>query len=97
MAKNYEDIVWSLQSEQDLDSILEYYLEISPDKAYHKILNIINSFEKIIFTGQWQVDEYDSSCRRAIVEKKFKVVYKVESKKIIVTRVYPTQKNLEII
>lgn len=71
MAKNYNTILWSKQSENDLDDILEYYLETSPEKAYLHINNIINSVEQIVFSEQWQVDEYDTSFRRIIVNKKF--------------------------
>lgn len=92
-SKDYDHIVWSSQSEKDLDDILEYFLEFSPEKAHQHILNIIDGAEEIIFTGQWQVDEYDPSCRRAIIERKFRVLYKVIDKTILVTRVYPTQKD----
>lgn len=72
--KDYDIIVWSPQSEEDLDSILEYYLEVTPEKAHQHIINILDSIEKIIFSNQWQVDEYDSTCRRAIIARKFRVL-----------------------
>lgn len=93
MAKNYNTILWSKQSENDLDDILEYYLETSPEKAYLHINNIINSVEQIVFSEQWQVDEYDTSFRRIIVNKKFKVYYTIDDSNILITRVYPTQKK----
>ncbi|MEM6719559.1 MAG: type II toxin-antitoxin system RelE/ParE family toxin [Bacteroidota bacterium] len=93
MTKNYEQIVWSTQSEVDLDNILEYYLEVSPDKAYSHINDIIDAVEQTVFSKQWQIDEFDPSSRRIIVKKKFRVYYKVEGKTVRVTRIYPTQKN----
>lgn len=71
MAKNYDQIVWSTQSEVDLDDILEYYLKASPEKAYVHINDIIDAVEQTVFSEQWQVDEYDSSCRRIIVKRKY--------------------------
>lgn len=51
MAKNYNTILWSKQSENDLDDILEYYIETSPEKAYLHINNIINSVEQIVLAN----------------------------------------------
>ncbi|MGB0881186.1 MAG: type II toxin-antitoxin system RelE/ParE family toxin [Polaribacter sp.] len=73
--------------------ILEYYLEFSPEKAYIHVNDIIDAVEQTVFSEQWQTDEYDPSCRRVIVKKKYRVYYKVEDKIVRVTRVYPTQKN----
>ncbi|WP_299676369.1 type II toxin-antitoxin system RelE/ParE family toxin [uncultured Dokdonia sp.] len=95
MAKNYDQIIWSTQSEVDLDDILEYYLEVSPEKAYIHINDIIDAVEQTVFSEQWQIDEYDPSCRRVIVKRKYRVYYKVEDTTVRVTRVYPTQKNPE--
>ena len=93
MAKNYDQIIWSTQSEVDLDDILEYYLEASPEKAYIHINDIIDAVEQTVFSEQWQVDEYDPSCRRVIVKRKYRVYYQIEDKIVRVTRVYPTKKN----
>jgi len=93
MAKNYERIIWSTQSEIDLDSILKHYLEFSSEKAYDYINDIIDAVEQTVFSEQWQVDEYDPSCRRIIVNKKHRIYYKVEDKTVWVTRVYPVQRD----
>jgi plasmid stabilization system protein ParE len=93
MALDFDRIVWSTQSELDLDAILDYYLKVSPDKAHSYILHILDETEKIVFSEQWQMDEFDPSCRRAFIDGKFRVLYKVIEKTVLVTRVYPTQKN----
>lgn len=95
MAKNYARIIWSSQAEKDLDSILKHLLEFSSEKAYHQVNAIIDAVEQTVFTEQWQVDEYDPSCRRIIVKKRFRVYYKVVDEMVWVTRVYPTRKNPE--
>jgi len=49
MEKSLHSIVWSLQSERDLDDILEYYLKTSPETAYQRILEILSSTENLVF------------------------------------------------
>jgi len=93
MEKNYQSIVWSPQSERDLDDILEYYLKTSPETAYQRILEILSSTENLVFSEQWQIDEYDPSCRRIIAVKKFRVLYRIVNNTILITRVYPTKKD----
>ena len=88
-------IHWSAEAEMDLDEIFEFYLENSPNSASKKIICIISETEKIVFSKQWQVDEFDPSCRRIIVKGKFRVVYKIIDDLILVTAVYPTKKNPE--
>lgn len=93
MGINFNEIVWSSQAELDLDSILEYYLEASPEYAHKHIIDIIESSEKIIFSEQWQIDEYDPNSRRAIINRRFRVLYRVIESTVLITRVYPTQKD----
>ena len=86
-------IVWSKEAQNDLNDIEDYYSKTSPDKAIKNILHIILEVEKIVFLEQWQIDEFDVSCRRMIVDRKFRVLYKIIDQIILITAVYPTQKN----
>lgn len=95
MNDSFNDIVWSKQAEYDLDDIEDYYIKFVPEKSSEKIITIILEVEKTVFAKQWQVDEYDSSCRRIIINKKFRVLYKIIDETILITRIYPTQKNPE--
>jgi addiction module RelE/StbE family toxin len=95
MNDNFNDIVWSKQAEYDLDDIEDYYIKFVPEKSSEKIITIILEVEKIVFAKQWQVDEYDPSCRRIIINKKFRVLYKIIDETILITRIYATQKNPE--
>lgn len=61
MNKNFDTIIWSSDSENDLDDIEEYYIRVSPEKSTQKIIDIILKVEETIFSEQWQVDEFDSS------------------------------------
>ena len=91
----FNDIIWSLDAEKDLDDIEEYYAEVSPEKSTERIVELILNVEETIFSKQWQVDEYDPSCRRMIINRKFRVLYKNINDIILITRVYPTKKDPE--
>lgn len=93
MNDRFDEIVWSPKSEQDLDDILKYYRELNEETANAIVVSIILKTEEMVFSKQYQVDEFDSSCRRFFVEKKFRVLYKIIDRVILVTRVYPTRKN----
>jgi plasmid stabilization system protein ParE len=94
MEDSYDQVVWSPQSELDLDAILDFYIENKAENPHQHIIDILDATESLIFTGQWQVDEYDPSCRRIIVKRKFRVLYKVIDRTILITRVYSTKKDL---
>ena len=93
MDDTVKNIHWSEEATNDLDEIYKFYMERSPEKASQNLLNLISETEEIIFTKQWQVDEFDSSSRRIIVKRKFRVVYHIIAKNIVITAVYPTKKN----
>lgn len=97
MDDRFDEVVWSPKSQQDLDNILEYYQEFNEEIANSKVVNIIMKTEEMVFSRQYQIDEFDSSCRRLFVEKKFRILYKVIDRVILITRVYPTRKNPEAI
>ncbi len=95
MDDKVKGIHWSSEAERDLDDIFEFYCENSPNTASRNIVNIISETEKMVFTKQWQVDEFDPNCRRVVVKDKFRVVYKIINDFILITAVYPTKKNPE--
>jgi addiction module RelE/StbE family toxin len=90
-----KSIHWSFEADADLSEIFEYYLEHAPENASQNILDLISETEKIVFTKQWQIDEFDSTCRRIIIKRKFRVVYKIIDDVTLITAVYPTKKNPE--
>ena len=95
MDDRFDEVVWSPKSQQDLDNILEYYQEFNKDTANSKVVNIITKTEEMVFSKQYQIDEFDSTCRRLFVEKKFRVLYKLIDGVVLITRVYPTRKDPE--
>ncbi|MEM0517514.1 type II toxin-antitoxin system RelE/ParE family toxin [Aequorivita flava] len=95
MDDKVKGIHWSPEAERDLEEIFEFYFKNPPNSASKNIVSIITETEKMVFTKQWQVDEFDPTCRRVIVKGKFRVVYKIINEFILVTAVYPTKKNPE--
>lgn len=91
----FKEIVWSLDAENDLDGIEEYYAIVSPEKSFENIVQIILEVEETVYSKQWQIDEYDPSSRRMIINRKFRVLYKNIDDLILITRVYPTKKDPE--
>ena len=71
MDERVKSIHWSFEAGSDLDEIFDFYMEHSPENAAENILSLISETEEVIFTKQWQVDEFDPTCRRIIVKRKF--------------------------
>ncbi len=93
MKKYFDEVVWSQESDEDLDYIHKHYLNHSPETAQNRIINIILEAEKIVFLEQYQIDEYNPEFRRYFVDnKKFRLLYKVIDNKILIVRIYPNSK-----
>lgn len=86
------DIFWSLDAELDLDNIFEYYFEKSPLAAHRIINDIIDSAESLIFSGQFQLDEYKTGCRRIVI-RHYKVLYTVDDEVAYIVRVFDSRRN----
>ncbi len=91
--RKFENIAWSRQSATDLEDILEHYLIFAPGVAHKRVQQIIDAVDELLYSEQWQTDEIDPACRRIIVEGKFKVLYTLVDRTILITRVYPTKKR----
>jgi plasmid stabilization system protein ParE len=94
MAKDFVRVVWSKQAEHDIDSIYLHYLTHSPETALKRILEIIQATDQLIFANQWKIDEFDPSCRRIIVKKNYRILYKKIQNDILITRIYPNKTNI---
>ncbi len=86
-------VSWSKDSERDLEQIYEHYLEHAPETADKRINSIIDAVGELVFTEQWQVDEYDPDSRRIIVDKRFRVLYRIIKDSILIVRVHPSKKD----
>ncbi|MGO3182766.1 MAG: type II toxin-antitoxin system RelE/ParE family toxin [Aequorivita sp.] len=95
MGDRVKNIHWSDEARSDLDEIYNFYLEYSPHRASQNLMDLISETEEIVFTKQWQIDEFDPTVRRIIVKRKFRVVYKVIDELILIAAVYLTKMNPE--
>lgn len=68
MSDKITAIIWSHESEDDLDEIFKHYLQYNHDKAAVIILNIIKKTEQLIFKKQYQVAEFDASCKKLFID-----------------------------
>jgi len=41
MDSRFAEIIWSKESEEDLDTILEHYLKYAPETAHKRIIRIL--------------------------------------------------------
>jgi len=75
-------IFWSLTAIDDLKTIL----------SKKTLLEITNSPKTIVFSEQFQIDEYRLDCRRIII-KNYKILYQHQDNAIYIVRVFNTFQN----
>tara|TARA_R110002050_G_scaffold107485_2_gene217931 strand:+ start:4882 stop:5109 length:228 start_codon:yes stop_codon:yes gene_type:complete len=68
-------------------------LEFAPKAADKRIDNILNAVDELVFTEQWQLDEYDKKSRRIIVNKRFRVLYRKIPEGILIVRIHPAKND----
>ena len=88
------NVIWTFETEKDLDEIYEFYLQVSDKIALKIISEIILETDKIIFLEEFQVDEINSKYRRIIV-RHFKILYRVVSNEIVIFAVFDSRQNPE--
>ena len=89
-------IVWTKESELDIDNIYEYYADISINLAIKIISEIVSETEKLIFTEQYQVDDINPNFRRIVVSN-YKVLYEVNENEIIIYAVFDSRRDSKIL
>jgi len=85
-------ILWTHEAEIDIDEIYEYYFEKSPLAASRIINDIITSAESLVFSDQYQIEDYKTNCRRIII-RNYKVLYTYHDEFIYILRVFDTRQN----
>ena len=59
---NKLSVFWTHEAENDLDLIYDYYFEKSPIVALRLLNEIITSAESLVFSNQYQIENYKSDC-----------------------------------
>jgi len=89
---NKLSVFWTQEAENDLDLIYDYYFEKSPIVALRLINEIITSTESLVFSNQYQFENYKPDCRRIVI-KNYKVLYTVEVDSIYILRVFDSRRS----
>jgi mRNA-degrading endonuclease RelE of RelBE toxin-antitoxin system len=81
---NYK-IIWSSIAIQDLKNIKN-------NISKNRLIEIVNSPKKIIFSEQYQIDEYREDCRRILVGN-YKILYQSKDNRIDIIRIFNSKHN----
>ncbi len=84
------NVIWTFETEKDLDEIYEFYLQVSDKIALKIISEIILETDKIVFLEEFQVDEINSNYRRIVV-RHFKILYRVVTNEIVIFGVFDSR------
>ncbi len=87
-------IIWSNTAKSDLKEIYTFIKMKSPQGAKNVINDITKSTEHLLFSKQYQIEEYQPKCRRIIV-RNYKILYEINKikKEINIVRVFDTRQN----
>ncbi len=88
------EIIWTTQSEFDIDDVYQFYFKISQELAIKIISEIILETENLVFAEQFQVDDINPNYRR-IIANNYKVLYKIIENKIVIYGVFDCRMNPE--
>src|SRR5690606_15216766 len=81
-------------AENDIKDIFKIIQFNSPQGAINVIQDSVLSLEKLVFSEQYQIEEFKPDCRRIIV-RNYKILYKINSSKkpINIVRVFDSRQN----
>lgn len=89
---NNFNILWTKESEKDIDAIYDFYFEKSPKYALEIIAEIIFETEKLVFSEQYQLDDINPNYRRIIVGH-YKILYRICENLIVIFSVFDCRSN----
>jgi plasmid stabilization system protein ParE len=87
------DVFWTTSAKEDLKDI--YYSlkgKISLESAQKIRDELFDSPNRIIFSEQFQLDEYRIDCRRIVV-RNYKLLYQIKDSSVFIIRVFNTFQN----
>jgi len=86
-------VFWTQNAKEDLKEIYILLKKDISKEAAHKIRDeLFNSTDNIVFTEQFQLDEYRFDCRRIIV-RNYKVLCQIQENSIFVVRIFNSFQN----
>lgn len=85
-------VEWTEQAESHLLAVYKYHAQFSEDKALILVERIKVKAESIVFSKQYQVDEYNKKCRRMIF-KNYKILFTEDNNIVYIIAVLPTKND----
>ena len=85
-------ILWSSDAAKSLESIFDYYFDLSPQSAERIRKDILQKVGTLRFVKQYQIDEINPDYRRITI-RHYKVVYKVEMQKVFILNIFDTRQD----
>lgn len=73
-------IIWSLESKTDLK-------KIKNNISKPKLKNILIAPKQIIFSEQFQIDDYRTDCRRILIGN-YKILYQFKNNEIRIVKIF---------
>lgn len=92
-------VAWTEQAEDDLYAILDYVKGYSPDKAVallHEFYDSADQLERFPQMGRMVPEVGRVDIRELIVDKKFRLIYKVASEYVFVIALKHGRQNLDV-
>ena len=92
MEKKEIIILWSKRASKSLESIFNYYFQLSEPGAERIRKDILKTVSTLRFVEQYQIDELNPEYRRMIV-RHYKVIYKVKKQSILILNIFDTRQD----
>ena len=87
------DVIWSFDAEKDLKKIHLFCSKQDVHYASRVISEIIGSSKKLIYSNQYQEDEYLGFPYRRYFVKHWRIIYKVENNLIFIMRIFDIRQS----
>lgn len=89
-------VIWSDKSVESLELIYNYIFENSPQNAEHVITTILEIGDSLnLFPEKYPKEHlFNDDSIRFFSKWNFKIIYKIEEKKILIINIYSTRMNL---
>ncbi len=89
-------IIWSNQAIESLRAIYDYYKDKSLQGAENVKNDLLKAPRKMVFSGQYQIDEINPKYRRIVV-RDYKLLYQEEKGVIQIIDIISTRQSAEVL
>ena len=95
--KNKFEVVWSEESIEQTDQIIQYLYSKWSEKEVFKFLKVLEDFEEIvsIFPEIYPESEIKKGYRKAVILKQISVIYSIENEAILIHTLFDNRQDPE--